>query len=104
MTYFTAGQRLTGELLENFIQRGEVLVSFTSQTSHTQDVVFPVPFAAAPIMAVNIASGAGATARWGARAIGVTATQFTLFLFVGDAGASAATWSGIEVQWIAVAA
>jgi hypothetical protein len=48
----------------------------------------------------NIASGAGGIPRWGSRAINVTNTQFTLFLFKGDAVDAAATFTDIPVQWM----
>ena len=102
MTYWAAGQRLTGARLEQFIQRGIELVSFTSLDSYTKSIVFPVPFDVAPIMAANIAVAPASTARWDVRAIDVTTTQFTLFAFANSSGATV-TWSNVAVHWIAVA-
>ncbi|MEH0470890.1 hypothetical protein QA943_18880 [Streptomyces sp. B21-097] len=83
-------------------QRGSVLVNFTSQTSWTQAVTFPQAFPSTPVAVVPaIASGAGPTARWGSRAISITPTGFTLFLFVTDLANSAATWTDIPVSWVA---
>lgn len=83
-------------------QRGTEIISFTSQTSFTVSVVFPVAFSAMPVVTTNINSGDGSTARWGSRAISVSPTGFTLFLFRGDGTDPAATWSGISVQWMAM--
>ncbi len=84
-------------------QSGVVSVSFTSQTSWTESVVFPEAYTAAPVVNTEIASGAGATARWGSRAYNITPTGFTLFLFIMDTANSAATWSDIPVSWTAIA-
>jgi len=89
--------------MEDFVQRGVELVTFASATSHTLAVNFPAPFDNPPVVCVNIASGAGTIARWMARAISVTTSGFTLFLFVGDSGAPAAAWTDIPVHWVAVA-
>lgn len=102
MTYFAAGQRLTGARLEQFVQRGIELVSFTSLESYTKAILFPAPFAVAPVMAANIAVAPSPTARWDVRAIDVTTTGFTLFVFANASGATA-TWSNVAVHWIAVA-
>jgi hypothetical protein len=80
---------------------GQVLVSFTTLTSFTQVVTFPVAFAVAPTVTVNIATGAGNTARWGARAITVTAANFTLFVFA-DSGGAAQTWAAVPIMWQAI--
>lgn len=79
------------------IQAGQVSLSFGPATSFTQLVTFATPYATAPNVMTNIASGAGSTAGWGSRAITVNATDFTLFVF----GASS-TWVGIPVQWNAI--
>lgn len=85
-------------------QTGIELVSFTSLSSHTRTVTFPVPFASIPVIpAPNIASGAGAAARWGARAFSITTTGFTLFVYTGDdTGIAPQTWTNIPVHWIAI--
>lgn len=102
MTYWNAGKTIDGPNMENFIQRGIELVSFTSLESYTKDIVFASPFAVAPIMAANLAVAPSSTARWDVRAINVTTTGFTLFAYSNAAGSSA-TWSNVAVHWIAVA-
>lgn len=79
------------------IQAGELAVSFGPAAAYTQLVTFARPFQGHPAVSVNIASGAGATAGWIARAISVNASDFTLFL----SGGVAATFTAIPVQWIA---
>ncbi|MFJ9657623.1 hypothetical protein ACIRPR_06595 [Streptomyces griseoflavus] len=100
-TLWQPGMRITaGRLRATDVQRGTVLVTFTSQTSWTQAVTFPEAFPTAPAGVVTqIASGAGPTARWGSRAISVTPTGFTLFCFVTDAASAAASWADIPVYW-----
>jgi len=102
MPYWLAGERLTGFRLENFIQRGQESISFSNQQAFTHDVMFAVPFANAPIITATIASGAGAAARWSLRVTGVTTTGFTIVVTSPTSGATG-TWSGVEVNWIAVA-
>lgn len=99
MPYLTAGKRLSGDAFTKDGQAGRELVSFTSKSSTTQAVTFPIEFDDEPSVTVNIASGAAATAQWFARAITITTTGFTLFLFSGSE--TAATWSDITVTWIA---
>lgn len=85
-------------------QKGVVSVSFVALSNTTIAVVFPFPFAAGliPDVQVNIDSGAGVTARWGARAIGISNTGFTLFVFKMEAAGAAQTWAGINVRWSAL--
>lgn len=82
-------------------QSGMASVSFTAQSSFTQAVTFPIPFAEPPQVFTNIASNNAVTARWGSRAISITETGFTLFVFEGDAADPAQTWVSIPVQWFA---
>lgn len=104
-TQWLAGMRITaGRLLATDVQRGSVDVSFTALGTYTTVVTFPVPFATPPIMTTGIASGTGPTARFGSRAISVTNTGFTLFVFVTDLAEGTDTWAAIPVHWIAVAA
>lgn len=84
------------------VQAGSTLINFTAQTSWTEAVVFPTSFSGQPRMSCNIASGSGNAARWGARAINVTSTGFTIFVFRGDNTDPAETWTNIPVHWIAV--
>lgn len=72
-------------------------LSFGPATSFTQAVVFDTAFGVAPNVHTNINSGVAATASWGSRAISVSTTGFTLFVF-----GPSATWSNVEVQWTAV--
>lgn len=85
-------------------QTGEESISFgtpTAVASYTTAVVFPFAFATKPSVSVNIGSGASATARWQARAISISTTGFTLFLFKGDNADPNATWSNVPVNWTA---
>ena len=106
---------LTGTVTANTIQKstgiqykasqqGTASVSFLTETSFTQAVVFPITFPTIPNVQVNINSGLGETARWCARAIAVATTGFTLFVFRGDNSDPAETWSSIPVQWLATQA
>lgn len=87
---------------ERIFQTGTQLVSFVALSTFTVAVNFPVAFANVPTVTVNINSGAGVTARWGARAFNVTTTGFTLFVFEGDAADPAQTWTNVPVQWQAM--
>lgn len=82
------------------LQVGTTSVSFTSQTSFSKAVTFPTPFAATPVVTTNIHFGGGNAAHWASRAINITTTGFTVFVFA-DTGSSAQTWSAVPVQWIA---
>jgi hypothetical protein len=79
-------------------EQNEVNVSVTAATSATQVVNFTGTFNAPPVVTCNINSGNGLLARWGVRAINVTTTQFTIFLFRGDNTDPALTLS-VPVQW-----
>lgn len=79
-------------------ENGATLVSFAGLTQTTFTVSFVHAFANQPRVSCNIDSGAGPTARWQARAINVSTTQFTFFLFNSD-GTSVATWSNVQVSW-----
>lgn len=84
-------------------QSGEINVSFTSLDNYlAPTITFPSVFAAPPRVFVNINSQAGPTARWNGRAVVITATGFRPFLYAGATG-DTATWSGIEIQWHAIA-
>ena len=79
-------------------QAGSVNMSFTALGSSTVAVTFPVAFAVGvtPIVTTNINSGTGATAQWHSRAINITNTGFTMFVFVAS---GTSTWANIPVQW-----
>ncbi|MFD4000838.1 H-type lectin domain-containing protein [Streptomyces rubiginosohelvolus] len=101
-TLWQPGMRITDSRLNaKDYQAGVVLVSFTSQTSYTQAVTFPEPFPVAPIMNAEIASGSGATGRFEARPINVSATGFTLFALLTDTAEGADTWASQPVHWVA---
>lgn len=82
-------------------QSGTVVMSFTSQSSVTQSVQFPQPFANIPIVMTNIASNVAGAVRWNSRAVTVTTTGFTMSVFKGDGADAAQTWTNVPVQWIA---
>lgn len=86
--------------LQSRVQQGIQTVTFAATDVHTENVVFPVVFAGQPNVMVNIHSGAGAAARWDARAISVTPSQFTLFVFSNASGSTNA-WTDIQVMWTA---
>lgn len=84
------------------MQAGAVALSFTSLDTYSgTSVTFPAAFAATPKVFVNIDSGGASTARWQARAINVSTTGFTPFVFASTAGATA-TWAAVNVNWFAV--
>lgn len=78
------------------MQIGSASISFTTQTSFTQAVSFPVAFASTPVVMTNINSGSGSTGSWGSRAISIGTSGFTIFVF-----GPSATWSNVTVQWAA---
>lgn len=82
-------------------RRGSTNVSFTSLTSFTVAVTYGATFPATPTVTTNINSGDGSTSRWSSRAINVSTTGFTLFVY-SEGGGPAVTWSNIAVQWIAM--
>lgn len=101
-TDWRAGMRITGaRLAAKDYQAGQLTVSFTSLSSYTLPVTFPVAFPVAPIMNVEIASGAGSTGRFEARAINVTSSGWTLFILLTDTAEGVDTWATIPVHWTA---
>jgi hypothetical protein len=79
-------------------ETGVELFTFAGVTTATVAVSFTVPFIQAPRVFTNINNGAAATANWHSRAINITTTGFTLFVF----STVASTWTDVEVQWLAV--
>lgn len=77
-------------------ERGSVTAGPTAVTSFTQAVSFVTTFPSIPNVHINLNSGAGTTANWHGRAIGVSTTGFTLFGF-GPSSTFTASW-----QWTAV--
>lgn len=63
------------------MQAGVATVIVTAVASVTQAVVFATPFRAIPAVSTNIDHGTGASSGWGSRAINITTTGFTIFLF-----------------------
>lgn len=100
MSYWAAGNRITGDRFAKYMQAGTATVGFTTLSSTTVSVTFPIAFSAAPVVTVNIASQAAATAGWIARAVAVTATGFTLYLAATDGATD--TWTNVAVGWVAV--
>lgn len=88
---------------KRIIQGNTELFQLSSATSATLGVTFedPYPNGVIPWVMSNIAIGSGTIARWGSRAIDITNTGFTLFVFRGDATDPAVTLSDVPVQWIA---
>ena len=80
------------------IETGGESVAFTTLTSFTVAVTFSRAFTALPNVHTNIDSGAAPTSQWHSRAISISTTGFTLFLF-----GPSATWTGYLVQWTAIA-
>lgn len=86
--------------LTNWTRRGTVLISFTTLSQSTAVVNFGFTFPTLPTITTNIDSGAGVTARWESRAITITTTGFTMFVYQSQA--TTATWVDIPVSWVAV--
>lgn len=78
-----------------------VLISFTTLDNFSQAVVFPQAFITAPAVFVNISTGSGFAARWGARATTITTAGFNILVFAPTAGATQ-TWVNGPVTWLAV--
>lgn len=98
-TDITAGQASVTNLT-NWTRTRVTNVSFTTQDSFSLAVSFGFTFPAEPVVVTNINSGAAATSRWISRAISVTPTGFSLFVFSSVSGATS-TWSAIGVGWTA---
>jgi len=90
-------------LVAPFSQSGQETISFSNLALYTTTVTFPIVFASTPRVFTNINSQSGSTARWGSRAYGITTSGFTLFVYAGGDGSINSTWSGVPVQWNAVA-
>lgn len=80
-------------------ENGQFLASFAGVSSATFTVTFTNAFSAAPQVICNIDSGVGATARWIPRAISITSTQFTYFVFQADPAVG--TWTNVPLSWSA---
>ncbi|MFC4335219.1 H-type lectin domain-containing protein [Salininema proteolyticum] len=86
--------------IDTLVQTGSELISFSNKDNHTHAVDFPADFAGPPVVTTNIDSGSGPTARWISRAINISPTGFTIFVFASTSGAST-SWSDIQVSWTA---
>lgn len=62
-------------------QTGTVSITVTSAASATAVVTFPRAYASAPGVFTNFSSGAGPTAGWNTRAINITTTSFSVFIY-----------------------
>ena len=78
-------------------QTGTQSVTFTTATSNTTAVVFPVAFSAAPAVMVNIDTAPGSTSLWRVRAISITTTGFNIF-----AEGPSNAWAAVPVSYVAV--
>lgn len=79
-------------------EQGTATMTLAAATTATLAVNFANTFPSTPVLSVNIDNGVGTFARWGARAINVSTTGFTMFVFKGDNADPAATGS-FNVQW-----
>lgn len=82
-------------------EQGTELVTFASTDSHTRNVDFVVPFAAAPRVFCNINNSAGVTQRWHVRAFNVTQFDFDMLIQSAVAGSPQA-WTNVPVFWVAL--
>jgi len=80
-------------VLQDALQAGTSNIAVTAATSGTLAIAFARPYSTAPSVSANINSGAGATASWQSRAINVSTTGFTLFIF-----GPSSTFT-VPVQW-----
>lgn len=81
-------------------ENGQFLISFAPIATVTVTVLFADTFSAVPQVECNIDSIAGVTSLWHARAVTITTSQFTYFLFQGQ-GVAGGTWTNIPVSWTA---
>lgn len=98
---FKVGGALTDTssgLLFKPVQSGTFNFSFGPATSATQAIVFGTAFPATPRVVCNINSTAGSTLQWTPKGASITTSGFTLIV-----SGPSATWSAVEVQWVAIA-
>jgi hypothetical protein len=86
--------------LTNWTRTGSVSFTFVTQNAATAVVNFGFTFPAIPKVVTNIDTGVGSTARWESRAITVTTTGFTMFVYQSQA--TNGSWTDVPVNWIAV--
>lgn len=85
------------------VMRGEtgvVSISFVAATGTTVAVTFARPFAVAPRVFTNINTGPASTNNYSSRAISITTTGFTMYVF--NPAGLATTWAGVPVGWTAL--
>lgn len=76
-------------------------ISFTNLNSFNFPVTFTTPFSQAPIVHCNISYGAGASSRWGTRALNISTTGFTMnFAYMADS-TTLSTWTNGPVEYSA---
>jgi hypothetical protein len=93
----TANTNITN--LQNWTRRGTTTFTFVTLSSSTASVNFGFTFPGVPTVTTNIDSGAAATARWESRAITVTTTGFTMFVYSSQA--TTASWTDVPVSYVA---
>ena len=85
--------------LQNWTRRGTTTFTFVTLSSNTAAVNFGFTFPGVPTVTTNIDFGTAATARWESRAITVTTTGFTMFVYSSQA--TTASWTDVPVSYIA---
>jgi hypothetical protein len=81
--------------------RGTHNFALSAVTNATQAIVFSTPFTVAPTVTTNIRSGDGTLRGWGSRALNVTTTGFTLFIFSPLTTSATSSVNPLPVDWIA---
>lgn len=98
---FLAGQTLTADMLNTFVQAGTATAEFVSQTAITiSGIPFHAPFADPPIITSLIVATNVGSAVFALRAGDVTTTDFAVRVFRADS-ATALTVT-YQLHWIAV--
>lgn len=89
---------LANDLAGLMVQAGTITAGPSNASSFSQSVTFPRQFATGlTVVMVNLASGAGGTAQWTARALSAGRTGFTLFGYGPNITTFDAPWT-----WLAV--
>lgn len=83
-------------------QGTEVMEVAAPAATEAVAVVFPTPFDTVPKVMTNINGNSGLYARWGSRAVNVTTTGFTLFIFAVNPSTNANNFN-VDVDWVATA-
>lgn len=101
-TDWAAGMRITANRLRarNDQWRTES-ITFASAASYTQVITFDEPFPSVPAVILSLNSPSGVAGRWTARAYGISATGFTLFILKSDAAEPNQAWTDQRVDWLA---